>query len=164
MAEVLCYIRNNCTSVVRPDDETLVASCRIQDTLMELFVQITVKLPHLEIVEAEGEILRSLLQEEVDVKSVLQRSVGVRVGPGIKKIVKGLMGHSRTEQNLVYMIGECCNGVILSFTRDVLRLAPRDPEKEKAFFAGMVKDNPRLYNSCAALAPGSPLMEGVNIS
>jgi len=59
------------------------------------------------------------------------------------------------------MIGECCNGIILSFTKQVLLSAPEDKEKERDYFANMVKNSPRLYNSCAALSPESPLMDGI---
>jgi len=60
-------------------------------------------------------------------------------------------------------VDECCNAIILSFTRDVLIQAPVDPAGEKAFFAGMVRANPRLFNSCAALSADSPLMEGLEL-
>ena len=63
---------------------------------------------------------------------------------------------------MIFMIEECCGGVILTFTKDVLINAPKDKLGEKAFFENLVRSNPRLYNSCAAFAPGSPLMEGID--
>jgi hypothetical protein len=61
------------------------------------------------------------------------------------------------------MVEECCHGVILSFTKDTLVATPRpkDVEEAGAFYAEMVKKNIRLYNRCAAFAPGSRLVEGV---
>ncbi len=161
MADILCFSRNNATTVEQLNENTLISSCRLQDTLMDLLVVIQVKTPDLEITNIHSEIRRSSEAEIPGIQDTLQKVTGVRVGPGIKKIVKGLIGKSRTERKLVYMIGECCNGIILSFTKQVLCKAPEDREKEKAFFADMVKNSPRLYNSCAALSADSPLMEGI---
>ena len=84
-----------------------------------------------------------------------------KVGPGMKKIIKGLIGESEIEKQLGFMVEECCDGIILSFTKDVLLQAPKDKHTEREYFENMVRANPRLYNSCAALAPGSPLVEGI---
>ena len=161
MTDILCFSRNNATTVEQSDEETLVSSCRLQDTLMDLLVVIRVKTPDLEITDIQAEIRRSSEPEIPGIQVTLKRVVGVRVGPGIKKIVKGLIGKSTTEKKLVFMIGECCNGIILSFTKQVLGKAPEDIQEEKEFFADMVKNSPRLYNSCAALSSDSPLMEDV---
>ena len=161
MADILCFSRNNAITVEQPDKETLISSCRLQDTFIDLLVVIRVKTPDLEITDIQAEIRRSSEAEDPHIQVTLKRVIGVRVGPGIKKIVKGLIGKSATEKKLVFMIGECCNGIILSFTKQVLSTAPDDRETEKKFFANMVKNSPRLYNSCAALSPESPLMEGV---
>jgi hypothetical protein len=161
MAQILCFSRNNATTVEQPDLETLFSSCRLQDTFMDLLVLIKVKTPDLEITDIHAEIRRSSEAEVPNVHKALKKIIGVRVGPGIKKIVKGLMGKSTTEKKLVFMIGECCNGIILSFTKQVLSTAPNDREGEKDFFANMVKNSPRLYNSCAALSSESPIMEGI---
>ena len=145
----------------QPDAETMVSSCRLQDTLTDLRVVIHVKTPHLEITNIEGKIRRSSEPEDPHIHETLRKVIGVRVGPGIKKIVTGLMGTGAIEKKLVFMIGECCNGIILSFTKQVLLSVPENKEKEREYFANMVKNSPRLYNSCAALSPESPLMEGI---
>lgn len=161
MANILCFSRNRCTSVEQINDQTIRSSCRLQDTLMDAFVEITVQLPDLEITKVKGELTRSPWQEDLNTVESLQRVIGIRVGPGIKKIIKGLMGETGGDKQLAFMVEECCNGVILSFTKDVLLKAPRDKVNKKEFYAGMVKENIRLYNRCAAFAPGSPLVEGI---
>lgn len=161
MTDILCFSRNNATTVEQPDEETMVSSCRLQDTLTDLLVVIRVRTPHLEITDIQGEIRRSSEPEDPCIHETLRKVIGVRVGPGIKKIVTGLMGKSAIEKKLVFMIGECCNGIILSFTKQVLLGAPEDKAKEREFFVTMVKNSPRLYNSCAALSPESPLMDGI---
>ena len=145
------------------DDRTFRAICRVQDTLREAWVEILVKTPDLEIIQVKGEIRRSAEEKGPDVADDLQKLTGSRVGPGIKKIIRGLLEHSPRAEQVATLVDECCNAVILSFTKDVLVHAPGDRTGEKEFFAGMVKANPRLYNSCAALSADSPLMEGLEL-
>jgi len=128
---------------------------------MDASVEIMVKVPDLEVTHVNGEIRRSLRKEEINVGEALRRVIGIRVGPGVKKIIKGVMGESAINKQLSFMVEECCNGVILSFTKDVLLHVPKDKLKEREYFENMVRSNPRLYNSCAALAPGSPLVKGI---
>jgi hypothetical protein len=87
--------------------------------------------------------------------------VGVRIGPGVLKIIKGLIGESTECRQLAFMVEECCHGVILSLTKNEIGLAPEDPEKAKDFYKGLVMDNIRLFNRCAAFAPGSSIVEGI---
>jgi hypothetical protein len=163
MAEILVFSRNRCTSVEQMDDRIFRATCRVQDTLREVWVEILVKAPDLEIIQVKGEIKRSPEEKGRDVTDDLQKLTGSRVGPGIKKIIRGLLGHLAHAEQVATLVDECCNGVILSFTKDVLVHAPKDKVGEKEFFAGMVRTNPRLYNSCAALSADSPLMEGLEL-
>ena len=161
MADILCFSRNRCTSVEQTDEKTMRSSCRLHDTLTDAFVEVMVKIPDLEVAGVSGKVGRSVGGGEIDVAEALKKVIGVRVGPGMKKIIKGLIGESEIEKQLAFMVEECCDGVILTFTKDVLLHAPKDKLKERAFFENMVRSNPRLYNSCAALAPGSPLVEGI---
>jgi hypothetical protein len=160
MASILCFSRNRCTSVEQIDDQTMRSCCRVQDPLMDAFVEIQVKLPDLEIASAYGKIQRSAEGPHETVVEPLRDAVGVRIGPGLKKILKGLLDNSAVHKQLVFMLEECCGGVILTFTKDVLLNAPKDKMAEKDYFENIVRSNPRLYNSCAAFAPGSPLVEG----
>lgn len=163
MPDVLCFSRNRCTSIEQVDDQTIRSTCRIQDTLMDAWVEILVKLPDLEIIQTKGEIRRPQKEKRGAELEDLHRLTGSRVGPGIKKIISSAIEHSPYAEQVANLLDECCNGVILSFTRDVLAQVPKDKLAEKEFFTKMVKDNPRLYNSCAALSPDSPLMEGLEL-
>jgi hypothetical protein len=131
---------------------------------MEAWVEITVQLPDLEIIDVASQVRRSHLQECRDAGDALRKVIGVRIGPGVLKIIKGLVGERTHCGQLAFMVEECCHGVILSFTKDGLVRNPRpqDPEELKAFYAGLVKENIRLYNRCAAFAPGSSLVEGID--
>jgi hypothetical protein len=161
MADILCFSRNRSINVEQIDEQTMRSSCRLQDTLTDALVEVMVKIPDLEVIDVSGKIRRSAGKEEIQVLDALRKVIGIRVGPGMKKIIKGLIGESETEKQLGFMVEECCEAVILTFTKDVLLQAPKDKQTEREYFENMVRANPRLYNSCAALAPGSPLVEGI---
>lgn len=161
MPNLLCFSRNRCTGVEQLDQQTLRSYCRLQDTLMDAYVEITVRLPDLEIVDIHGDVLRTYEPECLRPFDYLRKAVGIRVGPGMKKIIKGLMGQTVYCNELAFMVEECCHGVILAFTKDTLVTVPKDEKERKRFFAEMVKENIRLYNRCAAFAPGSPLVDGI---
>lgn len=162
MSGLLCFSRNRCTGVEQLDEHTLRAYCRLQDSLMEAFVEITVRLPDLEIVGIKGDVPRSKDRMTFDEMESLQKVVGVRVGPGMKKIIKGLLGRGTVVKQLAFMVEECCHGVILTFTKETLRDMPKDRMAAIEYFGGMVRENKRLFNRCAAYAPGSALVEGID--
>lgn len=159
--DIICFSRNRCTSVDQVDDQTLRSCCRLQDTLTDAHVEILVRLPDLEITNATAEFRRSPQQECLQPTDALERMVGVRIGAGMLKIIKGLIGEVTECRQLAFMVEECCHGVILSMTRDTLKQAPADIQLTTEFYAEMVRQNTRLYNRCAAFAPGSSLVEGI---
>jgi hypothetical protein len=163
MANLLFFTRNRSTSVEQIDDETMRSSCRLQDTLTDAFVEIMVRLPDLEIKGVTCEVHRTYQDECLDASDCLQKAIGVRIGPGMLKIIKGLVGEATECRQLAFMVEECCHGVILSFTKEVLLNNPRPTDKTEALkvYRNMVKENPRLYNRCAAFAPGSSMVEGI---
>ncbi len=162
MTDILSFSRNRCTSVEVIDHQTIRASCRLQDTLTEAFVEITVQLPDLEITAVKGEVRRTHRKGCLDSTEFLQKVKGVRVGPGMLEIIKGLIGENTKCEELVFMVQECCHGVILSLTKDILLKAPEDQEGKIEFFSKMVRSNIRLYNRCAAFAAGSRLVDGLD--
>lgn len=154
------FSMNRCTAVEVLDEATLRSTCRLQDTFTTASVEILVRLPNLDIIDAGGQF-RHEWYEVPDVAGVLQKVVGTRVGAGMLKIIKGLVGGGEELSQLTYMVEECCHGVILSLTKDILQKAPVHDEGKIEFFANMVKDNIRLYNRCAAFAPGTRLTENI---
>ena len=161
MAENITFFsRNRRTSVEQIDDRSIKSTCILQDTLTDAFIEILVRLPDLEITSARGEFRRTYREECRISKEALQKVVGVRIGPGMLKIIKGLMGEYTDCGEMIFMVEECCHGVILTFTKQSLLDRPKDIEDIHEFYANMVKENVRLYNRCAAFAPGSSLVEG----
>jgi hypothetical protein len=161
MPRVTCFSRSRCTSVDQLDGQTIRASCRLQDTFMEAVVEIMVKLPDLEITAVKGEIKKSHRSSCVEPTAFLEKVIGVRIGPGMQKIFEGLLGGAGLCKQLIFMLEECCHGVILSFTKGTVQQFPEDEEEAIRFLAGDVKKHIRLYNRCAAFAPGSRIVEGI---
>jgi hypothetical protein len=163
MANVLFFSRNRCTSVEQIDERTLRCSCRLQDTLTDAFVEVRVKIPDLEITGITGEVRRGEEMVHPGAFELLGKALGVRIGPGMVKIIKGLIGNEEGLDELIFMVEECCQGVILSFTKGELAEAPREEMEARKFYARLVRENTRLYKSCIAFAPDSPLVQGMEL-
>jgi len=164
MNNLLCFSRNRRTDVNQIDADTIISSCRMNDTLTHAYVEITVKLPDLEIQHAKGNIC-CMNKNVINLADSFQKLKNVRIGPGMLKIIKGLIGNSVDSREVVYMVEECCHGVILFFTKDTLAAGIPDKTKDiRGYYRKMVKENTRMYNRCAAFAPGSPLVDGLEPS
>lgn len=161
MPHILFFSRNRSTGVEHAEDGSVKARCRLQDSLMDAFVEIKVKLPDLELMDVRAEVHRSAEEIPPGATESLRKAIGTRIGPGLLKIMKGLVGNREDLRELLNMLDECCQGVILSFTKDALAEAPEDREKAADYYTKLVKDNVRLYDSCIAFVPGSPLVAGI---
>jgi len=157
---ILKFSMNRCTKVEPVDEDTLRSTCRLDDTFSSASVKMLVRLPDLEIIDITGRF-RHDRHELSNPDDVLRKLLGVRVGSGMLKIIKGLVGEGENLAQLTYMVEECCHGIILALTKDILIKAPRDEQGKLEFFSNMVRDNIRLYNRCAAFAPGTRLTEGM---
>ncbi len=164
MDQMLCFSRNRCTNVEQVDEHTLKASCRLQDSVTDCYVEIPVKLPDLEISHIKADIGRGGTELSSQDMFHLKKVIGVRIGPGVLKILKGLIGNEGRLEQLAFMVEECCQAVILYFTRDDLEKVPLDEDEERIYYNNMVKGNLNLYNRCAAFAPDSPFVEGIRKS
>jgi hypothetical protein len=161
---MLCFSRNRYTNVDPIDEHTLKASCRLQDGVTDCYVEVMIKLPDLEISNIKAEVGRGRTRLNSQDMMQLKKVVGVRIGPGILKIIKGLIGNREGLEQPAFMVEECCQGVILYFTKDDLAKVPLDEDEERIYYNKMVKGNLNLYNRCAAFAPGSSFVEGIERS
>jgi len=162
MPDILCFSRNRRTSVEQIDAQTMKSSCCLQDTLTDAFVEIRVRLPDLEIIEARGEFRRSPHGDCPALDRALETVNGVRIGSGMLKIIRGLIGAVTDCSELAFMVEECCHGVILAFTKDTLVACPPAETEQVGYYRNLVRDNIRLYNRCAAFAPGSSIVKGID--
>ncbi len=155
---ILKFAMNRNTSVEKVNGAKLRSVCRLRDTLTDAEVIIEVKMPDMEICAISGHFRHAYFGEIEDLDRRLQAVIGVRVAAGMLKIIKGLMGEEEKIQQIVYMVEECCHGVILTLTRKVLLKAPDDEAGKFSFYSNMVKKSIRLYDRCAAFAKGTPLV------
>ena len=83
MPHILFFSRNRSTSVEHIDGSSVKACCRLQDSLMDAFVEILVKLPDLELAEVRAEVYRSDRAIPPDAIESLRKAIGIRIGPGL---------------------------------------------------------------------------------
>ncbi|MFZ5644437.1 MAG: DUF2889 domain-containing protein [Bacillota bacterium] len=159
---ILSYVRNkHCTAVEQPDGSIL-ARAVVEETHFAARVEMLVSVPGLEITRAEAAIERCFPSFCSETVPLVQKAVGLRVGPGIIKLVNGTVGGASGCPRLADLVLECCEQVILRFTVDPLKyiLEKKGNEMVEAYKV-FLSQNPRLVNSCIAFADGSPLREGV---
>ncbi len=154
------YLYHSGTYVEKTQDG-LKARCDVVDETFRAWVQVIVRPPGLEIIDAQAEIVASA--EDENLQGTLERLKGVRVGAGMNKIVPGLFKDSACPR-LGEMFLEAMEGVILALTRPFIadfhsRLG-RPAEGADAWLLPAILDDsgreqlvaasPRLRNSCAA--------------
>jgi hypothetical protein len=160
----LTFMRNKVVEVEPFSEKMLSVSWRLVDTLMESEIHLKIRLPDLEIAEAEARMARFPHAACSTVSGMMEKVIGVRVGPGLQKIVSGLVGGPLGCRELAEGVLECCNAVILHFTLPQLEAIEKGDERERRKgFRDMLRSNPRLVRSCVAFADDSPLMEGLKL-
>jgi hypothetical protein len=160
----LAYIRNKVVAVEPMEEGNLLITWRLVDSLTEAEIRMKVRLPDLEITEARSRLERSPHPECAAALDSVQKVVGVRVGPGLRKIVHGLMRGSAGCAELIEGILECANAAILHFTVPQVEANAKGSEEERRKrYQDMLRFNPRLARSCIAFADDSPLLEGMNV-
>jgi hypothetical protein len=158
----LAFIRNKVVEVEPISEGMLSVSWRLVDSLTEAEIRLKFQPPDLEIKEAEARLERFPHPECSEASKLIQKVVGVRVGPGLRKIVQGVMGGSSGCAELAEGVLECCNAVILHFTVPQVQANEKGTEEERRMrYQAMLRANPRLVRSCVAFADDSPLMQGV---
>ncbi|MCK5680595.1 hypothetical protein KAI46_07285 [bacterium] len=155
---ILKFSLNRSTNVEKLADGNLLSVCRLRDSFSDAEIRMVVKMPDLEIAEISGNFRHAYLDEVEVLNDLLQKLLGVRVGAGMLKIIKGLLGSAENLDQITYMVEEACHGVILHLTKKVLLKAPDDEAGQQIFYSKMVKKSIRLYDRCAAFAKGSPLV------
>jgi hypothetical protein len=160
----LRFLRNKLVEVEPLSDGSLAVLWRLTDDLLKAEINLKVLPPDLEILEAEAKLERHVQKEWSSAPELIKKVVGVRVGPGLRKIVRGLLGGPKGCPVLVDGVLESANAVILHFTRPGLQMVDRLEDEEKlAITREMLKNNPRLVGSCIAFQDDSPIMQGLDV-
>ena len=163
----VAFMRSKVVEVEPRSEGDLDVYWRLSDDLMDLEITLTVEVPELEIVSAGAKVRRSVFSSGIDVGEAVRKVEGVRVGPGLRKIVRGLLGGEGGSVELTEGVLECCNAVILHFTLPNIQAGEqyRDISEEEriALSRAMFEANPRLLRSCIAFADDSPIVQGLGL-
>ncbi len=158
------FLRNKVVEVEPLPDGDLGVSWRLTDDLLKAEIELRVRPPDLEIVEAKARLERLPLKAWSSAPELIKKVEGVRVGPGLRKIVAGLLGGPEGCPVLVHAVLEASNAVILHFTRPGIQAGERlEGEILIAATREMLKFNPRLIRSCIAFQDESPIMQGIEL-
>ncbi len=164
---ILDFRGNNLTTVqtVEPGLWRLVT--RFDDNLLSAEVALEVKAPALDIRKAELKINRDVVGLVPDLAEAAQEMIGVRVGPGMTKIVRAVVGGEKGSDRVAELVLEAMEMLINALTVPELRKAMSmageparcDHDGPTVFLNDvligdqaikMMADNPRLKDSCAA--------------
>jgi hypothetical protein len=157
------FSRNRNTTVKNHDSHTLSACQTLIDTFYQMHLTIFVSVPELEIVDIKAHVDYSIDPVENKAIKELSRLKNFRIGPGLRKVIKGLVSEDIADSQLIFMFEEACQGIILNLTREMATQLPDHQDIDVQVFRDMVKTNTRLYNRCAAYSKGSTLVEGLDL-
>ena len=159
---ILDFIRNKIVEVEPLSNGTLAVFWRLKDSLVDAEVELNIKPPDLEITEAKARLRYYAHKECLTSPGLIDKVKGVRVGPGLRKIVRGLLGGSEGCEVMTNAVLECCNAVILHYTRYTLQPADDfDADAKIESAKATLKANPRMAGSCVVFADDSPVMQGL---
>jgi len=156
------FLRNKVVEVAPQPDGSLAVSWRLTDDLLKAEVNLTVQPPDLEITSAAAVLGRLVPRAWSAAPELIKKIEGVRIGSGLRKIVKGLLDVPQGCPILAQAVLESSNAVILHFTRPGLQAGERLADEEHLnFLREMIRNNPRLVRSCVAFQDDSPIMQGL---
>ena len=164
---ILDFQTNSLTSVEALGKGSWRINCRSEDNLFLAEVTLEVKAPALDIRKASLEVKRDVLGLVPDLSTPAEKLVGVRVGPGMTKIVRGIVGGPEGSDRVAEMILEAMEMLVNAITVAELRKGTEEggvPLKAKGDgpkvylnnividddMVGKMAANPRLKDSCAA--------------
>jgi hypothetical protein len=161
----LKFQRNKVVEVEPRADGNLMVSWRLTDDLLKAEVGLIIQIPELEIIKAEAWLERYPPKSCQEVLQRIKRVEGVSIGSGLRKILAGLLIGPEGSSLLLDAVLECCNAVILHFTRPGIEAGETitDPEQKLAATRENIRNNPRLLRSCIAFQDNSPIMQGLNL-
>lgn len=168
---ILDYAENRIATVQELSAGVWKAEAAVVDTLIHARISLEIRLPELTIADVTLDVLRSSLPFP-DISGKLERLKGVRVAPGMTKIVNGLVGGEGGSDTVANLIFEAMEALILAYTarefktkgfKDVMPGPPVGEGKvqRNPWLIGpkgvveMTKQNPRLANSCIAFLEDS---------
>jgi hypothetical protein len=158
---------NNLTTVEQVGKGLWRIVARSEDNLFSGEVTLDVKMPALDIRTARLDAARDELGLVPDLAEAAEKLVGVRVGPGMTKIIRGIVADEAGSPRMAELVLEAMEMLVNALTVGQLRQVAQgsgEPVKlesdgPKVFLNDvlmgdeqikMMADNPRLKDSCVA--------------
>jgi hypothetical protein len=166
---ILDFQSNSLTTVEELEPGLWQVTARYEDNLFSAQVVLDVRFPTLDIVRADLTIRRDVLRLAKDLTIPAESLVGIRIGPGMTRIVRSIFEGSSGSNRLTDLTLEAMEMLINALTVPELRKAVNaggvalDLEnKDSQIFLNdrviggdmveMMAQNPRLKDSCAAFS------------
>jgi hypothetical protein len=164
---ILHFQWNSFTSVEMVEKNLWRIVARTDDDLYSAELVLEIRTPALDIVVAQFNVKRDDLGLAPDISTALAKLVGVRVGPGMTKIVRGIVAQEGGSERAADLVVEAMEMLINAFTVPQLQKATEavgepvtlDGDGPKVRLNNvllgeqqirLMADNPRLKDSCAA--------------
>lgn len=159
---VQCYSRLKQAQVERLAPDTVSSVALAEDSFCGARVELTIKLPELNVTKVDWTVSRCLKDGGPALAEVFGKLQNVRVGPGMTKIVGGLLGGQNGCQRLAELTLEAMDAVILAFTKGQIKAGAQTVDRvggeldlnphlmDDEHIRKMAEANPRLKNSCVA--------------
>jgi hypothetical protein len=164
---ILDFQANHLTTVEMIEPALWRIVARSDDNLFSGEVLLDVKLPALDIRHARLSVKHDILGLTPDLSSAEGKLIGVRVGPGMTKIVRGVVGGQEGSERMTELVLEAMEMLVNALTvpelRKALNMGGTPFEDEGAALKVALNDvvigeetvrlmaaNPRLKDSCAA--------------
>ncbi|MFH0957623.1 MAG: hypothetical protein V1897_02870 [Pseudomonadota bacterium] len=161
----LKYLRTKVVDVQPEANGNLKVSWRLIDDLSIAEVTLIIEPPELEIIKAEARWERNSAMPKGNEAQSISRIEGISIGPGLRKILAGLLTQGNSGSCLMDAVLECGNAVILHYTRPRIEQMESisDPDAKLEATREWVKSNPRLVRSCISFQDDSPIMKGLDL-
>lgn len=148
---VLFYSKHKYVDVIEQNGKNLKIRATLEDYFFDGEVEIEVKVPQMDILSIKGNIKSSFFENCQASLSKLEKLVGLRVGPGIIKIVYSILGKAKGCDYLASLAVECCEAAILGLTVGPLYNAvPQLKKIEDVTTKKLIRMMPNLKNTCIA--------------
>lgn len=164
---IVDFQMNNLTTVEMIEQGSWRVISRSEDDLFSAEVVLDVKSPALDIRLAMVEVKRDVLGLVQDLSTATDKLIGVRVGPGMTKIVRAVLGGENGSNRLAELVLDSMEMLINAITVPELRKAnemagvpfksesdgPKVYLNDRVIGEEMVRlmaGNPRMKDSCAA--------------
>jgi hypothetical protein len=158
---------NNLTTVEMIEQGSWRVISRSEDDLFSAEVVLDVKSPALDIRQAKVEVKRDVLGLVQDLSTATDKLIGVRVGPGMTKIVRAVLGGENGSNRLAELVLDSMEMLVNAITVPELKKANElggvsfrsESDGPKVYLndrvigeeiVRLMAGNPRMKDSCAA--------------